>query len=179
MRGLPEADRHSISRQHLEPAGTFRLTSEAPKVHIKTAKSENKRAHGFCSECGTSIHATSPDPDPLTSGLQVGSISQRTQFGPPSAKFGADRRCRGRYDYGGPASRAGVTRLNSLPDLSAELFGQRSAVCTPAPGVSTPPGVTTTGSGEPLSSVTTKAEGHARAIVNVFVNEPHRVQGLK
>ena len=33
--------------------GTFRLKTGTPKIYVKTAESGNKRAHGFCAECGT------------------------------------------------------------------------------------------------------------------------------
>jgi hypothetical protein len=39
---------------------TFKLTSGTPKTYIKTAESRNKRAHGFCPECGTLILSTTP-----------------------------------------------------------------------------------------------------------------------
>jgi len=67
--------------------GTFRLTSGAPKVYIKAAKSGNKRTHGFCPECGTSMNAASTDPNPSSFGLRVGSIDQRTQFRPPARQI--------------------------------------------------------------------------------------------
>jgi hypothetical protein len=35
--------------------GTFVLRSGTPKIYIKTAESGNKRAHAFCSECGTPL----------------------------------------------------------------------------------------------------------------------------
>ena len=57
--------------------GTFRLKTGTPKIYVKTAESGNKRAHGFCPECGTPIYATSPDPNPSTYGLRVGGIDQR------------------------------------------------------------------------------------------------------
>ena len=40
--------------------GTFRLMSGSPKIYIKTAESGNKRAHGFCPECGTPAASNSP-----------------------------------------------------------------------------------------------------------------------
>ena len=50
---------------------TFRLTSGTPKIYIKTAESGNKRAHGFCPECGTPIysHCTRAEPVNLSAGV--------------------------------------------------------------------------------------------------------------
>ena len=67
--------------------GTFRLKTGTPKIYVKTAESGNKRAHGFCPECGTPIYATSPDPNPSTYGLRVGGIDQRAQFPPPARQI--------------------------------------------------------------------------------------------
>ena len=69
--------------------GTFRLKSGTPKIYLKTAESGNKRAHGFCPECGTPIYATSPEPNPLTYGLRVGGIDQRAQFASNLVPLGA------------------------------------------------------------------------------------------
>jgi hypothetical protein len=67
--------------------GTFALKSGAPKIYLKTAESGNKRAHGFCPECGTPIYATSPEPNPSSYGLRVGGIDQRAQLGAPSRQI--------------------------------------------------------------------------------------------
>ncbi|HXC27165.1 MAG TPA: GFA family protein [Stellaceae bacterium] len=66
---------------------TFRLTSGTPKTYLKTAESGNKRAHGFCPECGTPIYATSPEPNPPSYGLRVGGIDQRKQFASPNVQI--------------------------------------------------------------------------------------------
>jgi len=62
--------------------GTFRLLSGSPKTYIKTAESGNKRAHGFCPDCGTSLWATTPDPNPRSYGLRVGTLDCRTELKP-------------------------------------------------------------------------------------------------
>jgi hypothetical protein len=67
--------------------GTFRLKTGTTKIYVKTAESGNKRAHGFCPECGTPIYATAPDPNPSTYGLRVGGIDQRAQFAPPARQI--------------------------------------------------------------------------------------------
>ncbi len=62
---------------------SFVLKSGTPRIYIKTAESGNKRAHAFCPDCGTPIYAATPDPNPTTVGLRVGSIDQRAQFERP------------------------------------------------------------------------------------------------
>jgi len=59
----------------------FKLLSGTPKIYIKTADSGNKRAQGFCAECGTPIYATSPT-DPEMYGLRLGAVKQRAQLKP-------------------------------------------------------------------------------------------------
>ncbi len=59
----------------------FKLLSGTPKIYIKTADSGNKRAQGFCPECGTPIYATSPT-DPQIYGLRVGAIRERASLTP-------------------------------------------------------------------------------------------------
>ena len=100
--------------------GTFRLKSGTPKIYIKTAESGNKRAHGFCPECGTPIYATSPEPNPSTYGLRVGGIDQRAQFAPPRVKSGAARRCRGRWTCGPSKDRT----ISDRPSLSSHVVAQ-------------------------------------------------------
>ena len=60
---------------------TFKLLTGQPKVYIKTAESGNKRAQGFCPECGSPIYATSAT-DPQVYGLRVGTIRQRAELPP-------------------------------------------------------------------------------------------------
>jgi hypothetical protein len=52
--------------------GTFVLRSGTPKTYIKTAESGNKRAHGFCPDCGTPLYSTAPGANPASYGLRVG-----------------------------------------------------------------------------------------------------------
>ena len=63
--------------------GGFKLLSGQPKIYIKTAESGNKRAHGFCPECGTPIYSTTIT-DPQVYGLRTGTIRQRAQLPPKS-----------------------------------------------------------------------------------------------
>ncbi|MDH3234873.1 MAG: GFA family protein [Alphaproteobacteria bacterium] len=61
----------------------FRVLSGEPKNYVKTAESGNKRAQGFCGECGTPIYATSHGDDgPKIYGLRLGAIKQRDQLRP-------------------------------------------------------------------------------------------------
>jgi hypothetical protein len=63
------------------PAARFVLRSGTPKIYIKTAESGNKRAHGFCANCGTPIYATEPH-EPRTYGIRVGTLKQRRDLLP-------------------------------------------------------------------------------------------------
>ena len=60
---------------------TFRLLSGEPKIYIKTAESGNRRAHGFCPNCGTPLFATN-EVNREIYGLRVGAIKQRAQLRP-------------------------------------------------------------------------------------------------
>jgi len=61
--------------------GTFKLLAGQPKIYVKTAESGNKRAHGFCPECGTPIYSTTVS-NPKVHGLRVGTIRQRAELRP-------------------------------------------------------------------------------------------------
>ena len=50
-------------------------------MYIKTAASGNKRAQGFCGECGTNLFATEPD-TPKVLGLRLGCVNERAQLAP-------------------------------------------------------------------------------------------------
>jgi hypothetical protein len=63
------------------PAATFVLRSGTPRTYIKVAASGNKRAHGFCSDCGTPIYATDLH-EPRSYGIRVGTLKQRGQLLP-------------------------------------------------------------------------------------------------
>jgi len=58
------------------PIDKFVLHGE-PKRYIKTAQSGNKRAQGFCGDCGTPIYSTSTDDKPALYMVRAGSIKQR------------------------------------------------------------------------------------------------------
>jgi hypothetical protein len=63
------------------PAAEFVLRTGTPKIYIKVAESGNKRAHGFCPNCGTPIYATDPH-EPRTYGIRVGTLKQRNELLP-------------------------------------------------------------------------------------------------
>jgi hypothetical protein len=53
----------------------------APRVYVKVADSGNRRAIGFCGDCGTEFYSTSAD-DPKFYNLRLGPIKQRAQIAP-------------------------------------------------------------------------------------------------
>jgi hypothetical protein len=62
------------------PAPSFVLHG-TPTIYIKTADSGGRRAHAFCSTCGTPIYSAAVQ-DPPTYSLRVGTIRQRHAFAP-------------------------------------------------------------------------------------------------
>jgi hypothetical protein len=62
-------------------AAKFVLRSGTPRIYIKVAESGNRRAHGFCANCGTPIYATDPN-EPRSYGIRVGTLKQRNQLAP-------------------------------------------------------------------------------------------------
>jgi hypothetical protein len=52
-----------------------------PRIYVKVADSGNRRAQGFCGNCGTSLYSTSAD-DPQVYNLRLGAIKQRAQIAP-------------------------------------------------------------------------------------------------
>jgi|OM-RGC.v1.025295586 Uncharacterized conserved protein len=58
------------------------FTKGQPKEYVKTAQSGNKRAQGFCANCGTSLYATNESSIDRIYGLRLGSIDQRDLFKP-------------------------------------------------------------------------------------------------
>ena len=62
---------------------SFRLLTGEPRIYVKTAESGNKRAQGFCADCGTPLFSTTVS-DRQVYVLRVGSIRQRAQLRPRS-----------------------------------------------------------------------------------------------
>jgi hypothetical protein len=81
--------------------GAFKLLTGQPKIYVKTAESGNRRAHGFCPECGTPLYATTVD-DPQVYGIRVGTTRQRIELRPKRQGW-----CRSALDW--------VMNLESLP----------------------------------------------------------------
>lgn len=62
----------------------FRLLTGEIKTYVKTADSGNRRAMGFCPDCGTHVYATSIGEGPKVYGLRVGTANQRDALVPTS-----------------------------------------------------------------------------------------------
>ena len=60
---------------------TFRLLSGEPRIYMKVAESGNRRAQGFCAQCGTPLFSTT-ETDRQVYVLRVGSIRQRSELRP-------------------------------------------------------------------------------------------------
>ena len=65
----------------------FRLTRGTPRIYVKTADSGNKRALGFCADCGTALYSSEVADDPGFYMLRVGAIKQREQLVPTKQIF--------------------------------------------------------------------------------------------
>jgi hypothetical protein len=62
---------------------SFRLLEGTPKLYLKrTSESGAPRVQAFCSECGTSIYATSVGGEARTFGIRVGTLTQREHLVP-------------------------------------------------------------------------------------------------
>jgi len=61
---------------------SFRITAGTPRVYTKIAESGNAREQAFCDQCGSSLYATSPGPEPRVYTLRIGSIDQRAELHP-------------------------------------------------------------------------------------------------
>src|SRR4051794_994795 len=62
--------------------GSFRITTGAPRIYVKTAESGVQREQAFCDTCGSPIYATSPGPEPRVYSIRAGTIHQRDQLRP-------------------------------------------------------------------------------------------------
>jgi hypothetical protein len=63
------------------PFESFVLVQGAPKTYVKTGDSGRRRVQGFCGDCGTPIFTRAFD-NPVTYGLRIGTLAQRTQLLP-------------------------------------------------------------------------------------------------
>lgn len=64
------------------PASSLHFKAGTPKTYVKTADSGNRRAQGFCGQCGTPIYSTSADATPASYAIRVGTLKQRDALTP-------------------------------------------------------------------------------------------------
>jgi hypothetical protein len=62
-------------------AEDFHIRKGKPRVYVKVADSGNRRAQGFCGDCGTPFYSTSAD-DPKLYNLRLGAVKQREHIVP-------------------------------------------------------------------------------------------------
>ena len=60
-------------------AGDFKILKGQPRTYVKTAESGNRRAQGFCADCGSPIYATNVE-NPQSYNLRLGGVKQREQI---------------------------------------------------------------------------------------------------
>ena len=75
-------------------AEDLRILSGAPKTYVKTAESGNRRAQGFCGECGSPLYSAEAEGAKAYM-LRLG-VSPNASSCRRSARSGARRRCPGR-----------------------------------------------------------------------------------
>jgi hypothetical protein len=63
------------------PVAGFVLKSGTPKIYVKTAQSGNRRAHGFCANCGSQIYSAD-EHQPRAYSIRVGTLKQRAELRP-------------------------------------------------------------------------------------------------
>jgi len=64
-----------------EPNGVTFITGSA-KEYIKIAANGNRRAQGFCPDCGSSLYATTENKKNRIYGIRVGTLEQRNELTP-------------------------------------------------------------------------------------------------
>lgn len=62
-------------------AEALRIVRGAPKVYVKTAESGNRRAQGFCGDCGSSIYSADAEGATVYM-LRLGIVSERNRLPP-------------------------------------------------------------------------------------------------
>ena len=62
--------------------GDLAFTQGTPKVYVKIAESGNRRALGFCGECGSPFYSTNVDGAPKVYMLRIGAVRQRDKLVP-------------------------------------------------------------------------------------------------
>jgi hypothetical protein len=63
------------------PAQDFRIVRGAPNVYVKTAESGNRRAQGFCGDCGSPIYSADAQ-GPKAYMLRLGIVAERAALPP-------------------------------------------------------------------------------------------------
>ena len=59
----------------------LKIVRGAPKVYVKTAESGNRRAQGFCGDCGSSIYSADAEGAKVYM-LRLGIVAERAQLPP-------------------------------------------------------------------------------------------------
>ena len=70
------------------PRESFTITAGTPRVYVKTADSGNKRAQGFCENCGSPVYSAAVEDPPFYS-LRVGCLDERASL-PPRKQIWCD-----------------------------------------------------------------------------------------
>ncbi len=66
----------------MSDANSMIFTQGKAKEYIKVAESGNKRAQGFCADCGTALYATSVGDGDKVYGIRIGCVEQREELPP-------------------------------------------------------------------------------------------------
>ncbi|MER2536676.1 MAG: GFA family protein [Rhizobiaceae bacterium] len=64
------------------PESDFRILRGLPKEYLRTAESGNRRANGFCPDCGSQLYATSVGGGPKVYGIRLGTSRQFADLPP-------------------------------------------------------------------------------------------------
>jgi hypothetical protein len=64
------------------PESDFRILRGLPKEYLRTAESGNRRANGFCPDCGSQLYATSAGDGPKVYGIRLGTSRQFAELPP-------------------------------------------------------------------------------------------------
>lgn len=92
------------------PAENITFKGEA-KCYVKVADSGNRRAQGFCANCGTHLYATEPEQAKVFN-IRMGCVNERAQL-PPKVQFWT---C------------SAMSWLHDLPEVKAHVKGPDSPI---------------------------------------------------
>jgi hypothetical protein len=62
-------------------AENFRITKGEPRRYVKTADNGNRRAQGFCGDCGSPLYSTQAE-NPQAYLLRLGTLDERAEITP-------------------------------------------------------------------------------------------------